>query len=85
MVPFFRKKCDYKCAKYVSTQTSGESTRDASGQRAKTCDSGIAHASGRIQPFPLTALSISYSCKQNLSGYNSPKKEEETEQHEPLK
>jgi hypothetical protein len=47
--------------------------------------SGIAHASGRIRPFPLVALPISYSCKRNLSGKNSPKKVEETERHRPSK
>jgi hypothetical protein len=62
MVPFFAK-IHRKCAKYASTQTFGELTRDASGQRAKKCESGIPHASSRIQPFPLTALTTSYSCE----------------------
>jgi hypothetical protein len=48
-------------------------------------ESGIAHTSGRIRPYPLAALPISYSCERNLSGKNSPKKVEETEQHRLLK
>jgi hypothetical protein len=48
----FRKKIHCKHAKYVLTQTSGEFTQDASGQRAKTRELGIAHASNRIWPFP---------------------------------
>jgi hypothetical protein len=51
MAPFFRKiRC--KRAKYASTQTLGELTRDASSQRAKKRESGIAYAFGRIRPFP---------------------------------
>jgi hypothetical protein len=38
--------------------------RDVSGQRAKTYELGIAHASSRIHPFPLTTLPISYSRKR---------------------
>jgi hypothetical protein len=53
--------------------------------RVKMHESGIAHTSGRIRPSPLAALPISYSCERNLSGKNSPKKVEETEQHRLLK
>jgi hypothetical protein len=63
-----------KCAKYTSTQTLGEFTRDTSSQRAKKSELGIAHASSRIRPFPLAALPTSYSCERNLFGQNSPKK-----------
>jgi hypothetical protein len=63
--PFFVKiRC--KRAKYASTQTLGESTRDANRQRAKKRESGIAHASSRIRPFPLAALPTTYSCEQNF-------------------
>jgi hypothetical protein len=55
MVPFFAK-FHRKCAKYASTQTLGKFTRDTSSQRAKKRESGIAHASNRIRPFPLAAL-----------------------------
>jgi hypothetical protein len=81
MVPFFREKFHCECTKYVSTQTLGKFARDASSQRAKKHESGIAHASSRIRPFPLAALPTSYLCKQNLSGQNSPKKVGEIEQH----
>jgi hypothetical protein len=60
MVPFFRKKFYYKSAKYVSAWASGEFAQGTSGQKAKTGDSGIAHASSRIQPTPLTTLPTSY-------------------------
>jgi hypothetical protein len=80
MVPFFAK-IRRKCAKYASTQTLGEFTRDTNSQRAKKHESGIAHASSRIQPFPLAALPTSYSCERNFSGQSSPEKMEEAEQH----
>jgi hypothetical protein len=35
-------------------------TRDANGQRAKTDESGMAHTSSRIRPFPLTTLPMRY-------------------------
>jgi hypothetical protein len=35
--------------------------RDANDQRTKTGESGIAHTSGRIRPFPLTTSPTSYS------------------------
>jgi hypothetical protein len=52
-----------KCATYASTQILGELTRDASGQRSKKRESGIAYAFSRIQPFPLAALPTSYLCE----------------------
>jgi hypothetical protein len=67
-------KTHRKCAKYASTQILGELTRDASGQRAKKCESGIAYASGRIWPFPLAASPTSYSCERNFPSQGSPKK-----------
>jgi hypothetical protein len=73
MVPFFAKN-HRKCAKYASTQILGESTRDVSSQRAKKHESGIAHASSRIRPFPLAALPTIYSCERNLPSQGSPKK-----------
>jgi transposase InsO family protein len=39
----------------------GKKTRDVSGQRTKTGESGIVYASGRIQPFPLTTLPMGCS------------------------
>jgi hypothetical protein len=73
MVQFFRKiHCKY--AKCGSTQILGELTRDASSHRAKKRESGIAYASNRIQPFPLTALPTSYLCEQNFPSQGSPKK-----------
>jgi hypothetical protein len=73
MVPFFAKN-RRKCAKYASTQTLGELTREASGQRAKKRESGIAYASSRIRPFPLAALPTSYLCERNFPSQGSPKK-----------
>jgi hypothetical protein len=63
MAPFFRKKIRRKSVKYASTQILGELTRDASSQKAKKRESGIAYASSRIWPFPLAALPASYSCE----------------------
>jgi hypothetical protein len=40
----------------------------------KKRESGIAYASGRIQPFPLTASPASYSCERTFSSQDSPKK-----------
>jgi hypothetical protein len=80
MTPFFAK-IRHKCVKYTSTQALGEFTRDASSQKAKKRESGIAHACSKIRPFPLTALPTSYSCERNFSGQNSPKEKGETEQH----
>jgi hypothetical protein len=40
----------------------------------KKRESGIAHASGRIQPFPLTASPASYSCERTSPSQGSPKK-----------
>jgi hypothetical protein len=61
MILFFHKKLHCKCAKYVSTWTSGEFTQDVSGQKAKTSELGIAHVSSRLRPFPLATFPISYS------------------------
>jgi hypothetical protein len=73
MVPFFRKiRCKY--AKYASTQILGELTRDASSQRAKKRESGIAYTSSRIRPFPLVTLPMSYLCERNFPSQGSPKK-----------
>jgi hypothetical protein len=76
---FANTRC--KCAKYASTQALGEFTQDASSKRAKKCESGIAHASSRIRPFPLAALPKSYLCERNLSGQNSHNEKGEIEQH----
>jgi hypothetical protein len=48
--PHFFAQIRQKCAKYATTQTLGEFMWDASSQRAKKCESGIAHASSRIRP-----------------------------------
>jgi hypothetical protein len=64
MAPFLKIRC--KRAKYASTQTLGELTWDASSQRAKKHESGIAYASSRIRPSPLAALPTSYLCKRNF-------------------
>jgi hypothetical protein len=74
-------KIHRKCAKCASTQTLGELTWDASSQRVKKHESGIAHASSRIRPFPLAALPTSYSCERNLPSQGSPKKMGKAEQH----
>jgi hypothetical protein len=73
MVHFFTKTCR-KCTKYASTQVLGGLTRDASGQRVKKRESGIAYASGRIWPFPLATSPTSYSCKRTFPSQGSPKK-----------
>jgi hypothetical protein len=52
----------------------GELTQDASGQRAKMGESGIAYVSGRIRPLPLTTLPISYSRKRMIPAKNHPRK-----------
>jgi hypothetical protein len=70
----FSHKTHRKCAKYASTQILGEPTQDASGQKAKKRESGIAYASGRIWPFPLTTSPTSYSCERTFPGQGSPKK-----------
>jgi transposase InsO family protein len=57
----FFAKIHRKCAKYASTQTLGEITWDASGQRAKKRESGIAYASSRIWPFP-SPLCLQATC-----------------------
>jgi hypothetical protein len=72
--PIFSQKIHRKCTKYASTKVLGEPTRDASGQKVKKHESGIAYASGRIRPFPLTNSPTSYSCKQNSPSQGSPKK-----------
>jgi hypothetical protein len=48
----FSTKPRRKCTKYASTQILGELTPDASDQKVKKRESGIAYASGRIRPFP---------------------------------
>jgi hypothetical protein len=73
MVPFFAK-IRRKCAKYASTQTLGELTRNASGKRAKKRESRIAYTSSRIWPFPLAAFPTSYLYEQNFPSQGSPKK-----------
>jgi hypothetical protein len=74
MVPFFRKKFHCKCTKYISTWTLDEFTQDASGQRAKTCESGIAHASSRIRPFPLATLPTGHLRKRTIPARIRPSK-----------
>jgi hypothetical protein len=73
MVPFFAKT-RRKCSKYASTQVLGELTRDASDQKVKKRESGIAYASGRIRPLPLATSPTSYSCERNSPSQGSPKK-----------
>jgi hypothetical protein len=50
--------------------------RDASGQKAKTRESVKAHASNRIQPFPLATLPISYLRRQTFPAKIRPSKGE---------
>jgi transposase InsO family protein len=58
--PIFFAKNHRKCTKYASTQVLGELTRDASSQRAKKRESGIAYTSSRIWPFPLATSPTSF-------------------------
>jgi hypothetical protein len=66
MVPFFCPKPHCKCSKYVSTRTLDELTQDTSGQRVKMRESGIAHTSIRIRPFPLSTSPTSHSRKRTI-------------------
>jgi hypothetical protein len=70
----FFAKTHHRCTKYASTQVLGEHTRDASGQRVKKRESGIAYASGRIRPFPLATSPASHSCERNSPSQGSSKK-----------
>jgi hypothetical protein len=70
----FFAKTHRKCTKYASTQVLGELTRDASSQKVKKRESGIAYASSRIWPFPLTTSPTRYSCESNSPSQGSPKK-----------
>jgi hypothetical protein len=40
----------------------------------KKRESGIAHASGRIRPFPFATSPTSYSCERTFPSQGSPKK-----------
>jgi hypothetical protein len=66
MVPFFRKKPRRRCTKYASTQVLVELTRDASGQRVKKREPGIAYPSSRIWPSPLATSPASHSWNETL-------------------
>jgi hypothetical protein len=59
----FFAKTRRKCTKYALTDVLGELTRDASGQRVKKRESGIAYASSRVWPCPLATSPTSYSCE----------------------
>jgi hypothetical protein len=58
--PHFFTKFAAKVLSMPRPKLLGESTRGASSQRAKKRESGIAHASSRIPPFPLAAPPTAY-------------------------
>jgi hypothetical protein len=48
--------------------------QDVSGQKENMLESGTAHASNRIRPFPLATLPMSYSQKRTIPAKIRPSK-----------